>query len=115
MIYASKPQRGGRQIPTNTNNPPQDPPSAVDSIDIEPTAVFIPIENTAPPVPEIIEEPIIETPIIETPIIEEPTIETPTIEEPIIETPIIDKPILEIPKVSIFRKILSILLFWRRK
>ena len=60
MIYAAKPQRGGRSIPTNTNNPPQDPPPTpelVPEIPLEPTEVFIPIESTAPPVPEIIEEP----------------------------------------------------------
>ena len=57
MIYAAKPQRGGRSIPTNTNNPPQDPPPT--EIPLEPTEVFIPIESTAPPVPEIIEEPIV--------------------------------------------------------
>lgn len=56
MIYAAKPQRGGRSIQANTNNPPQDPPP-VPEITIEPTEVFIPIESTAPPVPEIIEEP----------------------------------------------------------
>ena len=62
MIYAAKPQRGGRSIQANTNNPPQDPPPApelVPEITIEPTEVFIPIESTAPPVPEIIEEPIV--------------------------------------------------------
>jgi len=26
MIYHAKPQRGGRSIPVNTNNSPQDPP-----------------------------------------------------------------------------------------
>jgi len=26
LIYAAKPQRGGRSIRANTNNPPQDPP-----------------------------------------------------------------------------------------
>ena len=55
MIYAAKPQRGGRSIQANTNNPPQDPPPAPE-ITIEPTEVFIPIESTAPPVPEIIYE-----------------------------------------------------------
>jgi len=63
LIYAAKPQRGGRSIQANTNNPPQDPPPApelVPEIVIEPTEVFIPIESTAPPVPEIIhEEPIV--------------------------------------------------------
>lgn len=59
MIYAAKPQRGGRSIQANTNNPPQDPPPPP-GIPLKPTEVFIPIENTAPPVPEIcIEEPIV--------------------------------------------------------
>lgn len=59
MIYAAKPQRGGRSIQANTNNPPQDPPPAPE-ITIQPTEVFIPIESTVPPVPEIIhEEPVV--------------------------------------------------------
>ncbi len=59
MIYAAKPQRGGRSIQANTNNPPQDPPPPP-GIPLKPTEVFIPIENNAPPVPEIcIEEPIV--------------------------------------------------------
>ena len=58
MIYAAKPQRGGRNIQANTNNPPQDPPPPTETFipKLESTEVFIPIENTAPPVPEIIEE-----------------------------------------------------------
>ena len=60
MIYAAKPQRGGRSIQANTNNPPQDPPPPpTDTIiipELKPGEVFIPIENTAPTVPEIIDE-----------------------------------------------------------
>ena len=63
MIYAAKPQRGGRSIQANTNNPPQDPPPT--EIPLEPTEVFIPIESTAPPVPETIyEEPTIVSTVI---------------------------------------------------
>jgi len=108
LIYGAKPQRGGRNIPSNTNNPPQDPPAP--PIAIEPTEVFIPIENTAPPVPEshildeIIPEPI--TKEIIKPITKE-------IIKPI--TKEIIKPITKEPKVSIFRQILSKLMFWRRK
>jgi len=62
LIYAAKPQRGGRNIQANTNNPPQDPPPPTETIfvpELESTEVFIPIENTAPTVPEIIEEPVV--------------------------------------------------------
>lgn len=59
MIYAAKPQRGGRNIQANTNNPPQDPPPPTETIPLEPNEVFIPIENTAPPVPDVIEESVI--------------------------------------------------------
>ncbi len=60
MIYAAKPQRGGRSIQANTNNPPQDPPppqTASIIPELGPNDVFIPIENTTPPVPEICETP----------------------------------------------------------
>ena len=61
MIYAAKPQRGGRSIQANTNNPPQDPPPTDTIIipELGPNDVFIPIENTAPTVPEIMEEEVI--------------------------------------------------------
>ena len=38
MIYAAKPQRGGRNIHANTNNLPQDPPPVPESTVI-PTTV----------------------------------------------------------------------------
>lgn len=38
MIYAAKPQRGGRSIKANTNNLPQDPPPISEPIVI-PTRV----------------------------------------------------------------------------
>lgn len=84
MIYAAKPQRGGRSIPTNTNNPPQDPPPP-NEIPLLENEVFIPIENTAPPVPEI---EIVESVIDET---LEPTIETAK----------------ETPKLSIWSKLVN--------
>jgi len=65
LIYAAKPQRGGRNIQANTNNPPQDPPP-VNEIPLLPTEVFIPIENTAPPVPEIDKEPFVFSTVVPT-------------------------------------------------
>jgi len=60
LVYAAKPQRGGRSIQANTNNPPQDPPppptNTIVIPELLPTEVFIPIENN---VPEIVEEIII--------------------------------------------------------
>ena len=61
MIYSHKPQRSGRSIAANTNNPPQDPPPSKQnppkSIDVMPKVSYeipdIPIENTIPPVPEL--------------------------------------------------------------
>jgi len=63
LIYAAKPQRGGRNIQANTNNPPQDPPPPAETFvpELKSTEVFIPIESTAPPVPEIIEQPVVPT------------------------------------------------------
>ena len=55
LIYAAKPQRGGRNIQANTNNPPQDPPPPPEILTKD--DVFIPIENTAPTVPEVVEIP----------------------------------------------------------
>lgn len=87
MIYAAKPQRGGRSIPTNTNNPPQDPPPPPNEIPLLENEVFIPIENTAPPVPEIE--------------IVESVIDEINVPEPVIET------IKETPKLSIWNKLLN--------
>jgi len=71
LIYAAKPQRGGRNIQANTNNLPQDPPPPPTETkvipELEQTEVFIPIENTTPPVPEIIEEEPVMPTITETP------------------------------------------------
>jgi len=67
LIYSHKPQRSGRSIPANTNNPPQDPPPPPQPIvdvpkvpielDVIPKVSYeipdIPIDDTTPPVPEI--------------------------------------------------------------
>lgn len=59
MIYSHKPQRSGRDIQANTNNPPQDPPPPsetpqpiVETPIPEIVIPDIPIEDTTPPVPE---------------------------------------------------------------
>lgn len=62
MIYAAKPQRGGRSIQANTNNPPQDPPPKSVSLDDIPKVPYvsevpdISIEDSTPPVPECTNE-----------------------------------------------------------
>jgi hypothetical protein len=55
LIYSHKPQRSGRSITANTNNPPQDPPPPPDSIisesqitESQPQVIDIPIEDTTP-------------------------------------------------------------------
>lgn len=69
MIYSHKPQRSGRSIASNTNNPPQDPPPNKAIIwkfyhkkqepetllteTLPTTEVFILIEDTVPSVPEV--------------------------------------------------------------
>lgn len=56
MIYSHKPQRSGRSITADCNNPPQDPPPPK----LEKPIIDIPIKDTTPSVPELcIEEPII--------------------------------------------------------
>ena len=78
MIYSHKPQRSGRSISANTNNPPQDPPPPkVDDIPkipktLEPI-VDVPIKDTTPPVMDIEEKVVVKPPVkIEytTPVIE---------------------------------------------
>ena len=70
MIYSHKPQRSGRSIAANTNNPPQDPPPPKVLDTVTPPLDNIPkvshiseipdifIEDTTPPVPENCIEPI---------------------------------------------------------
>jgi len=72
LIYSHKPQRSGRSITANTNNPPQDPP---------------------PPPKEISTPLVIEQPTVETPVVELPVIETPVMEQPVMDIPVIDIPI----------------------
>lgn len=63
MIYQAKPQRGGRSIPFNTSNPPQDPPPpAVEIIATEMSqpGVIVPVEE---PVIDVVEIPEIIKPI----------------------------------------------------
>lgn len=76
LIYSHKPQRSGRSITANTNNPPQDPP---------------------PPHEEVITLPIIEQPIVETPVVEVPVMEQPIVEAPVMEQPVMDIPTIDIP------------------
>jgi hypothetical protein len=57
LIYSHKPQRSGRSIQANTNNPPQDPPPPseiiIPEIIIPETVVpDILIADSTPPVPE---------------------------------------------------------------
>ena len=86
LIYSHKPQRSGRSISSNTNNPPQDPPSPIEEkpiplvVEEKPAVTLtipeitvpekiiiapekpsvevpdIPIEDTTPPVPEVCPE-----------------------------------------------------------
>ncbi len=135
MIYSHKPQRSGRSIQANTNNPPQDPPppsKLIGSDDIPKVSYEIPdipIENTIPPVPELcINEKLIIATTPSTKIIpkqkpkisitEKPQKEIPKISkstitfaepliksEPVIELP--DIPDIEIPEISLFRRFLA--------
>ena len=58
MIYAHKPQRSGRSIAANTNNPPQDPPPPKDILPIPPVTEPI-VEPITEPIVEPTPEPII--------------------------------------------------------
>ena len=92
MIYSHKPQRSGRSIVSNTNNPPQDPPP--------PNDLQIPdvlIEDSTPPVPEYIPE----VSIPEKKIIPKKSV-TPTITPTITPTTV-----TPIKKISWFTRIIS--------
>jgi hypothetical protein len=52
LIYSHKPQRSGRSIQANTNNPPQDPPPPSEIILPETVVPDILIADSTPPVPE---------------------------------------------------------------
>jgi len=58
LIYQAKPQRGGRSISANTNNPPQDPPAPPTEI---PEIIPV-IPEIIPVIPEIIP---VEVPVID--------------------------------------------------
>lgn len=71
LIYSHKPQRSGRSISSNTNNPPQDPPTPVEEKPIAPVVKEQPTVTL--PTPEItIPEKIIITP-------KKPSVEIPDI------------------------------------
>ena len=105
MIYSHKPQRSGRSIQANTNNPPQDPPppSKLIGLDDIPKVSYeipdIPIENTIPPVPELC--------INEKLIIATTTPSTKIIPKQKPKISITEKPQKEIPKMSLFRRFLT--------
>ncbi len=112
MIYSHKPQRSGRSITANTNNPPQDPPSPpkIDdvpkTVPIETPIVEIPvvpdvfIEDSTPPVLDAVIDAVIEKPAVKK-----------SIKKPIVEKPIVEKPV----KVSWIKRLISKLFFWRKK
>jgi hypothetical protein len=128
LIYSHKPQRSGRGIASNTNNPPQDPPApheekiippVVDKIPTDtpkvreltdsekkmlkpkipiPEVPDIPIEDTTPPVPEECPEDKPFTP------------KAPLVSDSIPEPKVIDTPEVKVdkqtaPKLSWFRKL----------
>jgi len=131
LIYSHKPQRGGRSIQANTNNPPQDPPPSPEkpiidtplekpivvvpsddsiSVDLQIPDIFI--EDSTPPVPEIcintIHLPKPEIPKqVQTPKITKPKITKPKITKP--KKVIVEKtvPPKEIPKVSLLRRFIA--------
>lgn len=95
MIYQAKPQRGGRSIQTNTNNPPQDPPFPPETIstnDVTAPGVIIPIEE--PIVDVVIISEIIKT-------IPPPTVTTPTIPQKMVNVP---TPLTVLQKITLFFK-----------
>ena len=111
MIYSHKPQRSGRSISSNTNNPPQDPPSPnkinLDDISIVSevpvnTDLGIPdiyIEDTTPHITDICIE---QKPITIIPK-KKKQVQKPKIVK---EKPIIKEP-LKVPKISFFRRLLA--------
>jgi len=80
LIYSHKPQRSGRSIQANTNNPPQDPP---------------------PPVPE----PCVEEKLIIT--IPEKKISKPQITKTTKPKPKVTPKVTVTPKVSLFRRFIT--------
>lgn len=132
LIYSHKPQRSGRNISSNTNNPPQDPPSPVEEKPISPVVeeqpkVTIPspeitvpekiiitpekpsvevpdilIEDTTPPVPEVCPEEKLFIP--KDTLIQEPI---PESKSKVIVTPEIKVKQQPTPKISRFRRFIN--------
>jgi len=143
LIYSHKPQRSGRGISSNTNNPPQDPPSPHEEeqipipIEVQPEIIQtvpeitvpektiltpkkpiqeipdIPIEDTTPPVPE---ECIEEKPFIpKATLIKEPILETKPKVSVTSEIKVKTQPKPQ-PKISWYRRFISrIKKFFRRE
>ncbi len=127
MIYSHKPQRSGRSIQANTNNPPQDPPPPKDTLTeipikdtiITPLDLQIPdilIEDSTPSIPEtcIEEQPILKIPEKKIP---KPQITKIQKQTPKVTPKIPQKVTPKIPpKVSFFRRIIiKILRIFGRK
>ncbi len=97
MIYSHKPQRSGRSIPTNSNNPPQDPPPPSSEIP------DILIEDTTPPVPDCTNEFALPEPK-----------ETPKKQVIKPSKKVTPQKTVTI-KISWWKKLVSKILFWRKK
>ena len=142
LIYSHKPQRSGRAISSNTNNPPQDPPSPHEEnqipipIEVQPEIIQtisevivpektirkpekptqeipdIPISDTTPPVPEECME---EKPFLpKDTLIKEPILETKPKVTVTTEIKVKEQP-KSVPKISWFRRFIStIKKFFRR-
>ena len=127
MIYSHKPQRSGRSITSNTNNPPQDPPPKIVHEPIPDTIIpkipdtiipkipdtIIPdilIEDSTPPVPEIcIEEKLlIESPKPAKKIISKKVIpKKTTLPKKTIPKPVSTQAEIIIPKISLFKRFIT--------
>ena len=92
MIYSHKPQRSGRSIQANTNNPPQDPPPPNDTK----------IPNITPVVDTIIDT-IVDTIVDTIPVVDLqiPDILIEDTTPPVPETCVEEKPIIIIPEKKI--------------
>lgn len=98
MIYSHKPQRSGRSIQANTNNPPQDPPPPPENIILEtiiPEAkvleTIVPDILIADSTPPVLEPCIHEAPVLPKP--EKKVRKTPKKVTPKPEKKVITKPV----------------------